>query len=123
MADPSREEEQVTLLGEEGLMAGGQALKLGYATLTLTALLCALTSLSRECSTYLQYLPFLFEVSRFSFLQSANLTIMIKVSLCGGDVEVKAYQRAILFLQRLYCDADTGVYRSPLRQADSNAGL
>lgn len=31
MADPSREEEQVTLLGEEGLMAGGQALKLGYA--------------------------------------------------------------------------------------------
>lgn len=30
MADPSREEEQVTLLGEEGLMAGGQALKLGY---------------------------------------------------------------------------------------------
>jgi hypothetical protein len=33
MADPSREEEQVTLLGEEGLMAGGQALKLGYAQL------------------------------------------------------------------------------------------
>ncbi|XP_053603228.1 V-type proton ATPase 116 kDa subunit a 1-like isoform X3 [Plodia interpunctella] len=30
MADPSREEEQVTLLGEEGLMAGGQALKLGF---------------------------------------------------------------------------------------------
>lgn len=30
MADPSREEEQVTLLGEEGLRAGGQALKLGY---------------------------------------------------------------------------------------------
>lgn len=29
MADPSREEEQVTLLGEEGLRAGGQALKLG----------------------------------------------------------------------------------------------
>lgn len=29
MADPAREEEQVTLLGEEGLMAGGQALKLG----------------------------------------------------------------------------------------------
>ncbi|GBP50414.1 V-type proton ATPase 116 kDa subunit a isoform 1 [Eumeta japonica] len=34
MADPSREEEQVTLLGEEGLMAGGQALKLGYASET-----------------------------------------------------------------------------------------
>ncbi|XP_066591775.1 V-type proton ATPase 116 kDa subunit a 1 isoform X2 [Prorops nasuta] len=30
MADPSREEEQVTLLGEEGLRAGGQALKLGF---------------------------------------------------------------------------------------------
>lgn len=30
MADPSREEEQVTLLGEEGLLAGGQALKLGF---------------------------------------------------------------------------------------------
>lgn len=30
MADPSREEEQVTLLGEEGLIAGGQALKLGF---------------------------------------------------------------------------------------------
>lgn len=29
MADPAREEEQVTLLGEEGLRAGGQALKLG----------------------------------------------------------------------------------------------
>lgn len=29
MADPTREEEQVTLLGEEGLRAGGQALKLG----------------------------------------------------------------------------------------------
>ena len=29
MADPNREEEQVTLLGEEGLRAGGQALKLG----------------------------------------------------------------------------------------------
>jgi len=29
MADPSREEEQVTLLGEEGLRQGGQALKLG----------------------------------------------------------------------------------------------
>ncbi|KOB71505.1 V-type proton ATPase subunit a [Operophtera brumata] len=37
MADPSREEEQVTLLGEEGLMAGGQALKLGYALLYTTA--------------------------------------------------------------------------------------
>ncbi|CAH2105228.1 unnamed protein product [Euphydryas editha] len=35
MADPSREEEQVTLLGEEGLMAGGQALKLGACTVTL----------------------------------------------------------------------------------------
>ena len=30
MADPNREEEQVTLLGEEGLRAGGQALKLGW---------------------------------------------------------------------------------------------
>ncbi|XP_045469138.1 V-type proton ATPase 116 kDa subunit a1 isoform X4 [Harmonia axyridis] len=30
MADPTREEEQVTLLGEEGLRAGGQALKLGF---------------------------------------------------------------------------------------------
>jgi len=30
MADPNREDEQVTLLGEEGLRAGGQALKLGY---------------------------------------------------------------------------------------------
>ncbi|KAJ8667144.1 hypothetical protein QAD02_008806 [Eretmocerus hayati] len=30
MADPNREEEQVTLLGEEGLRAGGQALKLGF---------------------------------------------------------------------------------------------
>lgn len=30
MADPSREEESVTLLGEEGLRAGGQALKLGF---------------------------------------------------------------------------------------------
>lgn len=30
MAGPSREDEQVTLLGEEGLRAGGQALKLGY---------------------------------------------------------------------------------------------
>ncbi|KAK9746563.1 V-type ATPase 116kDa subunit [Popillia japonica] len=30
MADPAREEEQVTLLGEEGLRAGGQALKLGF---------------------------------------------------------------------------------------------
>ncbi|CAK9799058.1 V-type proton ATPase 116 kDa subunit a 1 [Anthophora plagiata] len=30
MADSSREEEQVTLLGEEGLRAGGQALKLGF---------------------------------------------------------------------------------------------
>lgn len=29
MADSAREEEQVTLLGEEGLRAGGQALKLG----------------------------------------------------------------------------------------------
>ncbi|GLG97675.1 V-type proton ATPase subunit a [Gryllus bimaculatus] len=29
MADPSREEEQVTLLGEEGLRAGGQPMKLG----------------------------------------------------------------------------------------------
>lgn len=35
MADPSREEEQVTLLGEEGLMAGGQALKLGYAPIQI----------------------------------------------------------------------------------------
>lgn len=26
-------------------------------------------------------------------------------------------------LQRLYCDADTGVYRSPLRQALESAGL
>ncbi|XP_025422505.1 V-type proton ATPase 116 kDa subunit a isoform X1 [Sipha flava] len=32
MADPNREDEQVTLLGEEGLRAGGQALKLGYST-------------------------------------------------------------------------------------------
>lgn len=32
MADPSREEESVTLLGEEGLRAGGQALKLGFVT-------------------------------------------------------------------------------------------
>jgi len=31
MADPNREDEQVTLLGEEGLRAGGQALKLGYS--------------------------------------------------------------------------------------------
>ncbi|KAH9629849.1 hypothetical protein HF086_011499 [Spodoptera exigua] len=38
MADPSREEEQVTLLGEEGLMAGGQALKLGYAQIDFDAL-------------------------------------------------------------------------------------
>lgn len=38
MADPSREEEQVTLLGEEGLMAGGQALKLGYAQIDYEAL-------------------------------------------------------------------------------------
>ncbi|XP_060876989.1 V-type proton ATPase 116 kDa subunit a 1 isoform X5 [Metopolophium dirhodum] len=30
MADPNREDEQVTLLGEEGLRAGGQALKLGF---------------------------------------------------------------------------------------------
>uniref|UniRef100_A0A6M2DUZ0 V-type proton ATPase subunit a n=1 Tax=Xenopsylla cheopis TaxID=163159 RepID=A0A6M2DUZ0_XENCH len=30
MADPSREEEQVNLLGEEGLRTGGQALKLGF---------------------------------------------------------------------------------------------
>ncbi|KAF2884736.1 hypothetical protein ILUMI_21462 [Ignelater luminosus] len=30
MADSAREEEQVTLLGEEGLRAGGQALKLGF---------------------------------------------------------------------------------------------
>lgn len=31
MTDPSREEEHVTLLGEEGLRAGGQqSLKLGY---------------------------------------------------------------------------------------------
>ncbi|KAI5723632.1 hypothetical protein M8J76_008843 [Diaphorina citri] len=30
MADPSREDEQVTLLGEEGLRAGGQTLKLGF---------------------------------------------------------------------------------------------
>lgn len=29
MSDPSRDEEQVTLLGDEGLRAGGQALKLG----------------------------------------------------------------------------------------------
>lgn len=29
MVDPAREEEQVILLGEEGLWAGGQALKLG----------------------------------------------------------------------------------------------
>lgn len=32
MADPAREEEQVTLLGEEGLRAGGQALKLGLVS-------------------------------------------------------------------------------------------
>ncbi|KAK7583962.1 hypothetical protein V9T40_004925 [Parthenolecanium corni] len=30
MTDPSREEEHVTLLGEEGLRAGGQSLKLGF---------------------------------------------------------------------------------------------
>ncbi|CAG7831417.1 unnamed protein product [Allacma fusca] len=30
MADPSREDEQVNLLGEEGLRAGGQSLKLGF---------------------------------------------------------------------------------------------
>ncbi|XP_075231792.1 V-type ATPase subunit a family protein Vha100-1 isoform X3 [Lycorma delicatula] len=30
MADSGREEEQITLLGEEGLRAGGQALKLGF---------------------------------------------------------------------------------------------
>jgi V-type H+-transporting ATPase subunit a len=29
MADPSTQDENVTLLGEEGLRAGGQALKLG----------------------------------------------------------------------------------------------
>lgn len=29
MADPNREDEQVNLLGEEGLRAGGQSLKLG----------------------------------------------------------------------------------------------
>jgi len=29
MADPSREDEQQQLLGEEGLRAGGQSLKLG----------------------------------------------------------------------------------------------
>lgn len=29
MADPSAQDEQVTLLGEEGLRAGGQTLKLG----------------------------------------------------------------------------------------------
>jgi len=32
MADPSREEESVTLLGEDGLRAGGQALKLGFVS-------------------------------------------------------------------------------------------
>ena len=30
MHDPSMQEESVTLLGEEGLRSGGQALKLGY---------------------------------------------------------------------------------------------
>ncbi|KAF4527178.1 hypothetical protein B566_EDAN006104 [Ephemera danica] len=33
MADPSTQDEQVTLLGEEGLRAGGQALKLGFIVL------------------------------------------------------------------------------------------
>lgn len=48
MADPNREDEQVTLLGEEGLRAGGQALKLGYdytiffsyVVLVLIAIIC-----------------------------------------------------------------------------------
>lgn len=82
MADPSREEEQVTLLGEEGLMAGGQALKLGYA---------GLHHRSRRVST--------------------------------SPPEVEACHRALLFLQCLYWDADSGVYRSPLRQALESAGL
>ena len=86
MADPSREEEQVTLLGEEGLMAGGQALKLGYAQIDYDALVGPF------------WFPFL-------------------------SMEIKAHTWALLFLQRLYCDADSGVYRSPLRQALESAGL
>lgn len=37
--------------------------------------------------------------------------------------EVEACHRALLFLQCLYWDADSGVYRSPLRQALESAGL
>jgi len=42
MADPNREDEQVTLLGEEGLRAGGQALKLGYGYMIIFCFVCSI---------------------------------------------------------------------------------
>lgn len=57
MADPNREDEQVTLLGEEGLRAGGQALKLGYSyiiffSFVVLVLNCYMLYYSIQCNLW-----------------------------------------------------------------------
>lgn len=136
MADPSREEEQVTLLGEEGLMAGGQALKLGYAQIDYKpSLRCfdfPLLSWNFQFATGNWYALSMLQISHPSQLKSFYKS-SYKWTIISSFVSrliVSKYERKSKYLldrcyilQRLYCDADTGVYRSPLRQALESAGL
>lgn len=54
MTDPSREEEHVTLLGEEGLRAGGQqSLKLGYDFINMLQIYSALVAYDIKRSLFI----------------------------------------------------------------------
>lgn len=68
MADPSREEEQVTLLGEEGMRAGGQALKLGYGNTTSSVLF----SLDSGNTSVMSFAATLFADVTSSFLNTLH---------------------------------------------------